>query len=177
MLVENVEYMESDSKTVKQYNLTRLPIILMSGEYDVYPFYLQLSALGEDMGEVFVFSKLLPPYYDLTDKKVKGLVKVTYIKDPECKECYAPEEYFAGLLKNASIYVVSEKVLTKDEAKDLLSQYNITQLPTVIMSKDFKYYEQLLPAWEAIGTEEADGMFVLRNNELLQQEYVNVSAE
>jgi len=47
----------------------------------------------------------------------------------------------------------------------LVAQYNITKVPTIIMSPDVKYYElnNFQTVWKQVGTIENDGYYVFRS--------------
>ena len=48
--------------------------------------------------------------------------------------------------------------------KEIIKKYDITRVPTLVLSAESKYYPDLTEAWEDVGTIEEDGAYVLRNS-------------
>ncbi len=148
---------ETAKAFIQQYDLKKLPTVIVKGEINKTDL---ASTLNEVKG-AFVFASQTPPYYDLTSKKVKGVVKATVIEASACEEC----TNLTLLIDQISrIGVVFSKVdkLSETEGKDFMKQYNITKLPTLIFSEDALEYPEIKEAWKTLGTQEQDTNLVLR---------------
>lgn len=151
-----------------KYGITKLPAVLITG--DIANLTIQNFAAKEG---VLVFDQSPPPYYDIATGSVKGRVTVTVLSDKSCADCFSMDQVI-GQLKQNGINLASEtKVDSKSaEGKKLISQYKIERVPTLIFSKDALEYDVVKQVWGQVGSEESDGMLVLR---MVSPPYVNVS--
>jgi len=110
-----------------------------------------------------VFDITPPPYYDIDSGKIKGLVEVIKLTDTDCEKCFDLDKLTANL-KQFGIKFASEKEVSidSDEGKELISDYSITKVPTIIFSSDANEYEQIQKIWETVGSTESDGRMILR---------------
>lgn len=155
---------------VNKYNIKSLPVLIFDSEALTYePIQTVAKSLGsqEDDGSI-VIRKMPPPYFDLATKKVKGLVTATLLVDDSCNECYDVSTV-VKLISSSMGMKVSEKIVktSSAEGKKLLSDYNITQVPTFIFSSDAIVYDQM-QAWNQVGTILKDGSYLFTNMQLLQ---------
>ncbi len=152
---------EEGADLIEKYELKRLPAFVMkivSGEKiegDFPPFEKRNGDLVYDMTP--------PPYYDVQDDKIKGVISVTKIVNSGCADCFDLE----SLMKNLKMFgltVGDEKTVEFDseDGKALIEKYDITKVPTLVFSSDAAEYDQISGAWGEIGTTEDDGMMVLR---------------
>lgn len=177
--VENKTY-AYDSKDgeelIAKYGIERVPTILFSGDIASIP---SLDSLLKERGELvlgqMVLRETLPPYYDVKKSEFVGLVSITAITESKCLTCkYASVPVssaaiifplFASTLReNGGVGIQSDRVLEANstEAKDLISKYNITRLPVVIISKDIEAYPELALAMENVSSIESDGNYIVR---------------
>ena len=163
---------KEDKELIEKYNLTRLPALLLSKEAEDYP---EIKAAFERIGErnedgTFVLKETNAPYKDTASGRIKGLVTVTYIEDKSCKECYDVNTHRLILSQSLGVYLAkdnsSEKHLEVSNAQDLIKKYKITQVPTIIISKEIEDYN-IQSVLEQVGTVESDGVFVFRKTEVL----------
>ena len=152
---------EEGKEFVSKYNLQRLPAFILkivSGEQmegDMPPFEKREGDL--------VYDQTPPPYFDVADGTVKGVISVTKITNSDCADCFDIEMLMKNL-QTFGLAVGDEKTVAHDseEGKELIEKYEITRIPTLIFSSDAAEYEQITQAWPEIGTTEDDGMMVLR---------------
>ncbi len=151
---------ENDNKAkdyITKYNIQKLPTLLITGQVDK----LNLNGFTSH-GDTLEFNQQLPPYYDLTSKEVKGLVKVTVIEDSSCTDCQSLEQLI-NQFKTGGVVFSKEDVLDYKSASELISKYKIEKIPTLILSKDASVYNLISSSWNSVGSIESDGSYVFRN--------------
>ena len=113
----------------------------------------------------YVMRVAYPPIENLSTGKVMGLVKITYLTDKSCTECYDVNNHKQILTSPQSFAIMLDREETYDisdaTGKELLSKYNITQVPTVILSEDVSVYPSS-QAMKQFFSLEKDGSFVFR---------------
>ncbi len=146
-------------KLIKDYQITRLPAAVVTGEIDNVT--VQGFTKAED---AYVFTETPPPYYDIKLGGVVGRVTVTFITDALCAQCFDVTS-FADQLAQVGVSVSTRRTLdVKDkEAQELLKKYAITKIPGMLLSDDALAYDIIKQAWPQVGTHESDGTLVLRN--------------
>jgi hypothetical protein len=159
---------------IEKYSITKAPTMLLSSDVSVYEDFVEAwSQLGsvEDDGTL-VLRTINPPYVDLETNTLEGLVDITYLVDESCEECYdvhshdpilARFQVFMG--KNETIDVSSE------QGQGLINKYNISLVPTILLSPEAKLYQTLVNVWPSVGTVEEDGVFVFRKVEVMRGTY------
>jgi hypothetical protein len=176
----SVVYDSDDGKAlVKKYNLTGVPTAIFSPdakEYQIFEQAWQTAGTVADDGS-YVLRQLMPPYIDIKTDKLRGFVDVVYLSDKSCADCYNASMHKTILVQNFGLAVDKETdydVASADGAK-LVKSYNITSVPTVILSGDIGAYPSLGQAWEQVGTVEKDGSLIFRNIALLQVAYKDLA--
>lgn len=145
-------------KLIEKYKLTRLPAAVVTGELE------NTSIPGfNKTSDAYYFTDTPPPYYDISSKKIIGRVGVTYITDKTCTECFDTNQ-LTTQLKSIGVAIASTKTLdiTDKEAKDMIQEYKITKVPTMLLTKDALAYDIISQVWKQIGTQETDGTLVMR---------------
>ena len=173
---KNVDISSSQGKKlITKYKIEAVPTIIFSKEISTNA---QIAQVWEQVGTIeedgsYVMRELTPPYKELDTGNVRGLVNVTYLSDTNCKECY-DVMFHKDILTQMGIKITSEKTIdyfemmaSSDDSKNLIEKYNITKIPTVIISKEAEVYASVKKAWELVGTQEEDGVFIFRSIELL----------
>lgn len=179
--VENTKTVAYDSKEgaalVKKYGITQVPTVILSDGASWYP---QIVQSWEQMGDVvdgdYVMREAMPPYIDLKTGEMRGAVNATFITDTSCDECYdvaIHEQILGGY--GMDFDVKNTVDVGAADGKALLKKYNITLVPTVIVTGDIEAYVQLLSMWEQVGTKETDGTLVFRSPEVLAMTYKDLS--
>ena len=169
--------LDDASELLTEYNLTEVPAVIFSGDLDLYPeIVTKLEALGTYVGKDLVLTaKLNPPYWDLTEEEIKGLVSVTYLTDDSCKDCYNVNIHKTVLI-NYGIFIADETTLdiSSNGGQKLLKDYSITKVPTIIVSKELADYSTITKVWEQVGTVEEDGSYIFRELDLVSSNYTSL---
>lgn len=176
IIVKNIETIDVNSAEGKEltekYNITKIPTLLFNKELLAYE---QIQQVWKDFGTeeadgTLVLRTLNPPYKNIRTGKVEGAVTMTYVVDKTCTDCFETTAYNKLLKDSFSLYVKEEKSIdaSTTQGKNLIKKYNITMLPTVILSAEASAYPTLPTAWAQVGTAESDGTFVFRELDQLE---------
>ncbi len=152
---------------LKKYNLDFAPTIILSKDAVAYEImkeaWPQIGTIEKD--GYYVLRLVYPPFINLTTSKLRGLVDIIYLTDKSCKECYDVNLHNQIITNPQSFAINLDKEETVDisdaKGKELIDKYNITQVPTTILSSEVAVY----PSSEALKqffTVEKDGSFVFR---------------
>ena len=157
-------------KLVEAYNISTVPSLVASSELGEYA---QVVALWPRVGSVeadgsFVFRAPTPPFVNLSNNAVEGLVKIIYLTDSSCVACYDARLH-KQVLERMGVFVENESEVDVNSTlgRRLVEAYNVTLVPTVIFSPDARVYGGLLQVWSQVGSVEGDGWFVFRNMTVL----------
>jgi hypothetical protein len=183
-----LEYNSTEGQAfVKTYNLTRVPAIVFSKDLSEYPEIAKRfvgNATNPDGSPVrgigvrapdgsYIVVETVPPYLEVGLGRVVGLTDVIYVtlNDTCARRCYDPSSHKDLLY--GSFGVVFNNELTypfnSTEGAKLVAQYNITKVPTIVLSREALRYNGLGSAWLQIplGTLKTDGRLVFRNMDAL----------
>lgn len=178
---QNVRILASESVTedsslgaelIETYALTKLPALIVSGEHDKENVRDALARLGGEVrNDRLVVETNVPVYFDLRDRTAVGVVAMTYVTDSSCETCYDPKMIRSILEANFGVTVEKEETVDAQSAdgRRLINEYELSQVPTAILSAEAGAYMPLVAAWEDVGTIEQGGVFVFRKNEILNQ--------
>lgn len=166
------EYNSTTGKAlIKEYNITKIPTMILSEEAIEYD---ALNKSWKDIGSIEKDGKLVlrtvnAPYYDLSAKKTKGLVDITYLKDEECTECYSPAQFKSYFQQSLGMAFDTETTvdISSSEGKSLVKKYNITLVPTALFSNDLKEYPAIKQMWSQMG-KVVNGTYVFTKVDKLQ---------
>jgi hypothetical protein len=176
--IVSVAYDSKDGAAlVKDYNISRVPTFMMSEDASWYPQITQAwTTVGTVEAGTFVMREATPPYIDLTTGKMRGIVSATYLADKSCANCYDPVMH-KQILNGAGMTFQDEtKVdVSSDAGKAMVKKYNITLVPTVVVTGDTAAYTQLLGIWGQVGTVEKDGALVFREPSVLSVTYKDLA--
>ncbi len=168
---KSIDYSSEEAKSlIETYGIKKVPTVLITGEID------KITLAGfEKSNDGLVFTKISPPYKSITDNKIVGRVAMTIINSSSCTKCYDMKT-LASQIELAGVPISSEKVvdITSKEGSELVKKYNITKVPTMLLSQDAFEYEIISGAWPQIGTVESDGMLVMRQ---INPPYYDVSSK
>ncbi|HIH14760.1 MAG: hypothetical protein QT08_C0009G0006 [archaeon GW2011_AR17] len=179
VIISNEETIELDDakELIEKYSLAEVPAIIISGDIELYPDTAnKLEVIGTYIEEDLILTaKLNPPYWDIAEDKALGLVFLTYITDDSCENCYNVNIH-KTVLENYGVFIAEESTIdiSSDEGKALKEKYNLTKVPTVIVSEDLQYYSGIEKIWEQVGTIEEDGSYVFRELDLVSKEYTTL---
>ncbi len=154
------------SSLITKYNIDKLPAVIVTGELNK----TSLSMLTA-YDNALVFRNNFVPYFDINKNKVVGLVSAKVISLDSCTKCFDPNLLIKELKNSVAITEVTK--LNQESAKDIISLYNITMIPTLILSGDVSSYSEIVKAWENIGDVVNDN-FILRK---ISPPYKNISSD
>ena len=160
------------SDLISMYHITKLPAYVMSkdaGEYEQIALaWTQYGTIESD--GAMVMRNLQAPYYDLAEKKVRGQLTMIGLVDATCKECYNVSVHEQIFQSNFGVVFSDKKLydIATAEGKNLLKQYNITKVPTIVVKGDVDAFPSLKQAWPQVGNVAADGAYVFHKVEVLQ---------
>lgn len=167
---EKVYEFDEATEIINKYNIGKIPALILSPEASNYKVITNVWA---NVGTVesdgyFVLRNINPPYLELKDNKIKGLVSLTMLYDENCKECYDVTRHKLAIAK-VRMYIKDEKKLdiNSDEGKKLIEKYKIGKIPTILLSEEAFDYPQFDLIWGGIGDTADDGTLVFRNVETM----------
>ncbi|MBI4174719.1 MAG: hypothetical protein HY517_03665, partial [Candidatus Aenigmarchaeota archaeon] len=174
-----VEYNSAEGQQlISAFGVKEIPATVISKEVLDYPavaeIWSQLNATEKNGS--YALHVLQPPYRSLPENRIVGLVDVIYLNDSSCTNCYNVLIHREILGTNFGIYLANETVvdLNSTAGKSVLSRYNITVVPTFVMSPDAKYYTGLNQVWPSVGTVDS-GWYVFRNVTVIGGIYKDLS--
>jgi hypothetical protein len=149
---------------VEKYSITKVPTIIFSEDAKDYE---QITSIWDTVGSTetdgsMILRTVQPPYRDLETDSIKGIVTVTSLVDETCEECF-DTKMLTDLFKQQIGMVFGEEKtidISTAEGKQLLTTFEITYVPTVILSKDAGVYPNIDTVWSQIGTV-TDGQYAL----------------
>jgi hypothetical protein len=155
---------------ISKYSLDETPTLIITGDTNasanltsVWTTY-NIGSIEPD--GAMVYRNVIPPYYDLSSNKVAGIVNITELTAPSCVDCFNISTIVTSLSEDPQISMrignITSYSYNSSQGQALVAKYNITQVPTIILSPDAGVYSPLTRIWSNIGTVEADGFYVLR---------------
>ncbi len=162
-----LKHTDAQAKNLMQkYKINFAPfIIFSSGLGD----YLQIAKAWTSIGIIasdgnYVQTIPNPPFLNLTTSSVEGLVTLTYLNDSTCATCYDVKVHKNALAQAPlGLRIVNETTIdiSSAQGKALIAKYNITQVPTVIVSKDASTYKTFTQVWPQVGIQAQDGSYLI----------------
>ncbi|MDO8660282.1 MAG: hypothetical protein Q7K43_00185 [Candidatus Woesearchaeota archaeon] len=164
-----------------KYNITKLPTILLSNEALLYQQIEQVwSSAGTTEPDGMLVLRAVPaPYREPATRLIRGLVEVTFLTDVSCKECYNVSIHENILKENFRMQLSSKKTIDikSNEGKAIAVKYNITYIPTIILSSQASAYDGVSQVWASVGNIASDGSYVFTAIDQLQgQTYKNLKS-
>ena len=91
------------------------------------------------------------------------LVDVAYLTDETCTDCYDVRVH-RTILSQLGIQFGREQVIdaASDDGMTLIDLYNISKIPTIILSPEAEDYDAFVSVWGEVGTKEDDGYYIFR---------------
>ena len=91
------------------------------------------------------------------------LVDVTYLTDETCEGCYDVRVH-RTILSRLGIQFGRESVIdvVSGDGMTLIELYNISKIPTIILSPEAEDYDAFVSVWGGVGTKEDDGYYIFR---------------
>lgn len=151
-----------------KYKIDFVPALVLSqdaAEYSIIQKAWPQIGTKEKDG-AYVLRLVYPPYINLTTGKINGLVSVTYLNDSACIECYDVRIHRQILTSPQSFAIAFDKEETVDisstRGRELIAKYNITKVPTVILSEGANAYPSI-KAITQFYSREKDDSYVFRS--------------
>lgn len=166
-----IEYNSKEGQDlIKKFEIKEIPAILISKEIDYYADVkdaLAKSGAKEKEG-FYAIHSTTPPYLDLSQNRIVGLVDVIYLTNNDCTVCY-DVSINRDILLRFGLALNKENTydINSPEGKQITQKYSIAKVPIIIVSPDAEYYPSFRQAWKSVGTIESDGWFVMRNPEVI----------
>jgi hypothetical protein len=166
-----IDYNSTEGRAlVRAYNLTKVPTVLLSPEAWSYSVVQEAwTNIGtREADGTLVLRQVNPPYRDLAAGHIAGLVTLVNVVDGQCTPCYDVAIH-RQLFDRFGIVFKQEDThdIASVRGRALTAQYNITKVPTVLLSPEASLYPVLTQIWSQLGTNESDGWLVFRNMEAL----------
>lgn len=168
---------EEGKELVDAFELDALPALIFRSEEKIKD---RLAASLRDRAwrveeRAVVWEKKQPPYVDVASNSIAGLVDITYITDKSCRKCYTVVEVQRPILQRFGVVIRSEKTIdvSSEEGKRLVAAYDISSIPTMILSSEAELYPALKNVWNQVGTVEKDKTYVFRDLGVLGVTYKN----
>lgn len=162
---------QGGKELIKKYKIELIPTFLLSSDIALYDSIIEnwpnMGTVASD--GTYIATKIPMPYRDV-NKGIVGLVDVIYLKDFSCAECYKSEEIHKRVLTQGfGVGFRSEKIIdsSSSSGKGLVKKYQITKVPTLLISPQVSEYENIKSVWSQVGTIEKDGWYVFRQMEQL----------
>ncbi|MEK6873007.1 MAG: hypothetical protein AABW90_03265 [Nanoarchaeota archaeon] len=174
VFVQNEKSVEYNSKEgqdlINQFEIKQVPVVLISKEIDYYSDVkdVLIQSGAKEKNGFYAVHSTLPPYRDLSQNKIVGLVDVVYLTNNACSVCYDVSVNRNVLIRRGlTLKTENTYDINSPEGKQLIQKYNINKVPIIILSLDAKYYSSFEQIWDSVGTVEADGWFVMRKPEVI----------
>ncbi|MFZ3077863.1 MAG: hypothetical protein WA139_05375 [Candidatus Aenigmatarchaeota archaeon] len=166
---KTLDYASAEAKElISKYGIKKIPTLIITGETEKagISFWSQVGTTESDGTLVMRFGA---PYVDPSSGMELGKAELVNIADKSCGACYNVSMQENILKSNYGFVFSGIKTydINSTEGTRLVSQYNITKVPTILISPDAKYYEGLQGIWKQVGTIEADGWYVFRDMQAL----------
>ena len=156
---------------IAELDIKQIPNFVIKGELkkedSLWSLLSQNGVINEN-NDTFFIKTVPPPYLNIESGEVEGRFSVSYITDESCSECYDVTRHKA-VLESFGMATVSENTIdiASTQGRALLSKYNITSVPTIILEGDLDKYPILERVWPQVGTVEEDGAYIFRKPEVM----------
>lgn len=145
----------------------RLPALVVSVEpkkaEQLKNYWKRVNAVEPAEGKAVV-QPPVPPYFDLAQGKVAGLVKLVSLTDDACTQCLKLDDV-AAILEGAGIKIVDKQVQAYDspEGKASIEGFGVTRIPALLLSKDAMVYEGMAEQLKALNSVEKNGYYAVHS--------------
>ncbi len=169
---KNLSSSSDEGKTmISKYKIDFLPTIILSSDASAYQLIQQAwPQVGTKENDAYILRAVYPPFINLTTGQLRGFVDVIYLIDKSCNECYNISIHKTILSSPQSFAITLNKEETVDisdaKGKELILKYNITRVPTVVLTKEVNVYPSS-QSLKQFYSSEKDGTFVFRHPSLI----------
>lgn len=172
------ELNETDSEAqqlIERYSITKLPTVILSSEVKEYSRIASLLETGGDFSPdgTWVLRNPVPYYWDLNKNKKRGSLSLTRVTFADCNGCFALDQLEEFLVQNLSLKIASDQNLdwSTSEGKKFVSDYNISRIPTLVVSGEINAYKGLEEGWLSFGFVAANQQLVFAEHEKMGPEF------
>lgn len=174
----NIEYNSPrGAELISRFGVREIPAVIISRDILDYQSIAEIwpRLNATEKNDSYALHVLQPPYRDLAENRVVGLVDVIYVNDSSCTNCYNVLVHEQILGASFGLFLANGTVADVNSAdgQALVKKYNITLVPTFVMSPDARYYSGLMQVWPSVGTEE-NTWYVFRNVSVIGGIYKNL---
>ncbi|MBU0957581.1 MAG: hypothetical protein KKF56_02090 [Nanoarchaeota archaeon] len=181
VMVGNYEIIDSKSEAGKGLisgnELKMIPSLLLSKDIDEYWWLTEVltSVIDDSSDEYYTFKNPIYPHKEILTGKIIGKVDITYLQNSSCEDCFNITELKSGF-QRIGVFIDGENYVevSSSAGKSLISKYNITIIPTVVLSKELGDYDLIEKSLDQVGTFESDGKFVFRGIDGLGVKYQTI---
>ncbi|MBC8500198.1 MAG: hypothetical protein ISS25_00065 [Nanoarchaeota archaeon] len=170
---------EEGQSLISKYSFESLPALILSRDLEAYggDIIAGWRSFGSVEEDAYVTRLTTPPYVDLNEDRVVGLISMTFLVDGSCDECYDATNLHKSILARMGVVVGEEKIVdvSSSDGQALVDKYSITKVPTIILEGDVDKYLSVVNAWRSVGTVESDGTYVFRQVEFAAQKYKDLT--
>ena len=172
---------EQARELIESLGITKLPALVFLSEEPIRSAIIKSTkeSNAEAVNDMhLVWEPSQAPFVDIETGEVQGMVSVTYVTDAQCTDCFDAKSLQRPILQRFGVAIANERIVDIAEAEgaELQKRYNLTKVPTMVLSPDVRLYPLLANAWREVGTVETDGGYVLRAVEALQAPYKDLTA-
>ena len=178
--VKTLEFGSDEAaKLIQTYSIQMIPTVVLSSEVKAYgpPLENQWSQIGSKEADgSFILRQLKPPFVNTTTAKKVGDVTLIILDDSTCEQCYDAKATNLPILQRLGLLPANITIvdINSAEGANLVKQYDLTAVPTILLSGDVYAYPAFVQAWKGVGSVEPDGMYVFRKPEVIQGTYKNI---
>lgn len=161
-------FLDQDEKEaielIEKYSVKKLPVAFISGELP-QSFKVEWIAegFGDSVDDTLVLRNPNPPYLDVDNNISVGVVSVIVLEDQNCSSCFKSDTLI-GKLRQQDVFIDQRKIYkvsyTSDIGKELIAKYNLSRIPSIVVSKDLNVYKSVVDIWKGIVKPQKDGAFV-----------------
>lgn len=175
---------EAAQQFIRDYNISRLPVLVLSAEIRDYLEYEQLVAQLELAGTFesdnhWVLRSVAPYYWDLVlDRKVGALSSIQLLPQ-ECDECLDVNALQEQAAQAFGLKVETMRIVDVNSAEgmQLVSDLNIAFLPTFVLSGELFAYPGIDEALGNSGFEKQGEQFVFTAVDQWGEPYWDVNSQ
>ncbi|MEK6983107.1 MAG: hypothetical protein AABX33_00910 [Nanoarchaeota archaeon] len=163
---------DEGKQLIEKYKIDFVPALILSEDAGLYSLIQQAwpQVGSKESDGSYVLRLVNPPFMNLTSDKLRGLVNVIYLTDNSCTECYDVNQHRQILTNPQSFAVTLDKEESIDisdaRGKELIARYNISKVPTVIISDEINVYPSRVVLRQFFSAEN-DGSYVFRSVQIL----------
>ncbi len=150
---------------IADYKIDKVPMFIAEGELDkdakAQEFF---QNFGQIMDNKFIYRRVIPVYIETASQEKRGEVNLIKISDQTCTDCYDVDLH-DNALANLGLTINDSHTfdINSLQGKNLLSEYDINLVPTIILQGDLSVYDNLASLWPQVGKVADDGSYIFTN--------------